>query len=439
MRYLYGDATPFPLEDNFIETLSAATDTCVALFQIDSELIDRRERSQAIRERTAEEIAYLERLARIVDSALAPMIPAEQPTYVAQRTAGAIARSAQAAITQARDGLVRDSESNIRGTIGSDLAGRIQKALASFLLKHQLPKSTWEFRWSYDWDTAQVELTLASSAECGVVAEYTGTLPSDERWSIPQRISDIDPHTELTIQRDVGWLSRMFKGSHESLSGFFITHVEIQGKEARFRVHRSLKPGADGYEIRVRGAAQSAPVVRSLTDDAAEPISVFGEDAANLTSLWSMIATEFKRLTSCRDRLLRARLRGTDVAQIEEPGELPEVILMALAPFVREMRLRSRVPGELVLKRDLGNGRREELFVPRQELERKFATLSSDQQRFFQAAGLGGEATMDFVHRAYPAAPSAPSSPAAGKAKRPPKEPKDPPDGTPESVSGVAA
>jgi hypothetical protein len=401
MKYLYGDATPFPLDENFIETLSAATDACVALFQVDLEMRDRQERAAAIRQRSLEELGYLDRLAQTVDAALAPMLPGEEAIYAAQRTASTISRSARATIDQARQGVVRERDAAIKSTIGSDLAGQVVEAVSGFVLAHQLPKTRWGISWSYNWESGQAELLLTGAAECGLTTELMGSIPTDERWSVPQRIADVDPHTQLTIQRSGSWLSRLLKGSHERISGFFITQVELRDKEARFKVHRSLKPGATGYEIRVRGAAHSSPLVCPLGQEDAEPIPVHGDDAVNLTSLWSAIEKELRALVRFRDRMLRASLQNHDIATLEEPAELAEVVLMTLAPFIREMRLRSRVPGELVLKRELGNGRREELFVPRQALERKFASLPQEQQRYFQAAGLGSEATVEFVQRSY--------------------------------------
>jgi hypothetical protein len=406
MKYLYGDATPFPLDENFIETLSAATDACVALFQVDMELRDRQDRAAAIRQRSIDELGYLEGLGHAIEAALTPMLSAEEPIYAAQRTAGTIARSARAAVDQARESVIREREAAIKSTIGNDLAGRVHKALNEFMVSHQIPKTRWAISWTYNWENAQADLLLTATSECGLTTDFAGSIPSDERWSVPLRIADVDPNTQLTIQRDAGWLSRLFRGSHESISGFYITKIELRDKEARFQVHRNLKPGANGYEIRVRGTNQSSPLVCQLNKENVEPIPVHGDDAVNLSTMWSTIEKELRSLLRFRARMVRASLNNDDIGNLEEPGELAEVILMTLAPIVREMRLRSRIPSELVLKRDLGNGRREELFVPRQALESKFAGLPLEQQRYFQAAGLGSEATVEFVHRTFPREPN---------------------------------
>lgn len=410
MQYLYGDATPFPLEENFIETLSAATDACVALFRIDRELDGRRQRAAAIRARSADEVIRLEALARTLEVALAPMFPAGEPEYVAQRKAVEISQLARTSIEQTRASLIRDGEGAAVRTLGQDLNSRVLDALGAFLLRFQLPGTSWHTRWRCQPESEGAELSLRATVPCGLMVEFAGQLPLEHRWSSPARISDLASDTKLSIRRHASWLGRLFKGAHEDLTSFYITAVHIRGEEACFEVHRQLKQAADGYMIRVRGSKLAAPLIQPLSAPAegatctaaggVEPISVQDDEIAGLMDIWRIIEQDMRALQSQRDRVLSATLRNVDVTQLEEPAELAETILDTLAPIIREMRLRSRVPGELVLKRDLGNGRREELFVSRSDLEEKFAALPYEQQVYFQSAGLGSEATMEFVHTA---------------------------------------
>lgn len=431
MTYLYGDATPFPLEENFIETLSAATNACVALFRIDRELDERRQRAAAIRTRSAEEVIRLEALCKTLEAALAPMFPAGEPEYVAQRKALEINQLARASIEQTRVSLIRDSESAATRTIGQDLSSRVLDALGAFLLRHQLPGTSWHICWRYQPECAAPELSLRAAVGCGLTANFTGQLPLGHRWSSPVRISELMADTKISIRRDGSWLGRLFKGAHEDLTSFYITAVQIHGEDARFEVHRHLKQAADGYLIRVRGSKLAAPLIHPLAGPPqgtagtaagdVEPIPVQEDEIAGLMGLWRSIEQDMRALQSMRERVVSATLRNANVTQLEEPAELAELILGTLAPIVREMRLRSRVPGELVLKRDLGNGRREELFVSRRDLEDKFGTLPYEQQVYFQSAGLGSEATMEFSHgpprlvsppgNATSAASGAPASP----------------------------
>src|SRR4029079_7671654 len=63
--YRYGDGTPFPLEENFIETLTAAVEACTNAFMPLTELDGRRERARAGRAEADRELARLTRCARV--------------------------------------------------------------------------------------------------------------------------------------------------------------------------------------------------------------------------------------------------------------------------------------------------------------------------------------------------------------------------------------
>ncbi len=53
--------------------------------------------------------------------------------------------------------------------------------------------------------------------------------------------------------------------------------------------------------------------------------------------------------------------------------------------------------GELVLKRDIGGGRREELYVPRAQLSQHFAKLPVDYRKPFEEMGIAGEDTQPAI------------------------------------------
>jgi hypothetical protein len=110
------------------------------------------------------------------------------------------------------------------------------------------------------------------------------------------------------------------------------------------------------------------------------------------------------------------RLGDSPMEQIGDPALIGQAILAQLATLIRHTRQKSRVPGELIVKRDVGDGRREELFIPRAALERRFATLPPEYRRYFDDAGLGRDQTAadvvagpdpaDSEMRTVPAAPA---------------------------------
>jgi hypothetical protein len=69
--------------------------------------------------------------------------------------------------------------------------------------------------------------------------------------------------------------------------------------------------------------------------------------------------------------------------------DLIERLLLVLAPLVRDLSAHSLSPSELVLRRMIGDDRREEIFVTKAELRAKFSDLEEDDRRLFDVLDLG--------------------------------------------------
>ena len=67
-------------------------------------------------------------------------------------------------------------------------------------------------------------------------------------------------------------------------------------------------------------------------------------------------------------------------------------LIAQIAPVVREIAKHSQSSDELVVKRVLADNRREETFVAKAELLRKFASLSPGRRACFEPLGLGSAA-----------------------------------------------
>src|SRR6185436_6884793 len=95
----------------------------------------------------------------------------------------------------------------------------------------------------------------------------------------------------------------------------------------------------------------------------------------------------------------------------------PMEVLQQLTPLSRTIRERSRVSGELVLKRDVAGGKREELFVPRAQLAQQFAKLPFEYRKPFEDMGVSSEDTQPAITlptQLRPPARTAPPPPPPG-------------------------
>jgi hypothetical protein len=118
------------------------------------------------------------------------------------------------------------------------------------------------------------------------------------------------------------------------------------------------------------------------------PYDVKGEDAAKLRKLVDDLGGMVNELARHKKSLVRAAFDGTPFQQVESPRALVDRIVASIAPTVHEIARRSLAPDELVLKRLLGDNRREEIFVSLAELDDKLQGLSPVARKAFEPLGL---------------------------------------------------
>jgi len=345
--YRYGDGTPFPLDENFIETLTAAVETCTNAFMPLTELDSRRERAKEARREADRELARLGEFEKTLSGVIAPFLTPEKkpsPTGVSG-IAQNVLQASQQAVQQARQGVegrVTAMERNASTQTASD---SVLEALRPFFDSHQLPKA----QWIMSWDVRGAEPRANAVATAGrLVATFE---LATEPYRSPIRVDQLTEHV--------------------------IVHM--------------LKRG-------VFGKAKPAPI------DLAKYALVAFERTATEHVL------TLRELTSHR-KLVDVSLGGQALSELAEPRVVPMEVLAQLTPLARTIRERSRVHGELVLKRDLGGGKREELFVPRAHLSQHFAKLPTEYRKPFEEMGVSGEDTQPAIVLPRPPARTGPPPP----------------------------
>lgn len=402
MPYLYGDATPFPIDENFIETLSALTEACVGLFRVENAAHERDEQIAAARAACERDIAELGKLAQAIEPILAGFAEAGIPT-AASTTAQLIAGSAREALTEATRRATSTRDQAIQSANALDVAGDLRRAVSPFFAHHQLPGTSFGAKWRYRPSTERSEATIFGRTPDDIELALAAAIPTGSFWAQPLRVADCDASLSVQLSKEGGLLGKSTKTRREGLHKLVVVEVE---RTAGRRVLILASPGkksGPGLSIVWSGSGDCRICRVDNTDDGAGDGGerMRGENQAATDLLWSWVEKRVPELIATRSTLSRIRYESDDDCEV--PGELAETLLRAVAPFVREMRKRSRVPGELALKRDLGDGRREELFVPRAELCAKYAELPDSQRRAFEAAGLSNEPTQEFVTTMLPA------------------------------------
>ncbi|MBW2454004.1 MAG: hypothetical protein JRI68_05825 [Deltaproteobacteria bacterium] len=433
MRYLYGDSTTFPISQNFVETAAAATDAAVALCHVDELMI----RADKIAEEAScvaqAELGDINRLAQRVERALASRDNLSKATAkVAEEVTGA----ARGQFERARKGVGSWREATVRkARIGTGPAA-VMEPIKRFMASHELPYTTWGLRWRAGQADEPVQAQVYAIMQRGLTATLGVDIPLRHAWAQAVKVAQLEPNLSIQVMGK-NWLGRRVVRD-EHLDRYYITAVTRTTEREALILRKKPRDPSPGLRISLREGDKKRVTIVRLDDQGqqlGEPASLHGMDATMLTRLWERIVDTIIGLVAHRAKLLAASLYGKPVVELDTPATVAVAIIAAVAPLVRDMQRHSRTPGELQLKRDLGDGRREELFISQAELRDKLTKLSAEHRKAFDPLGLeglppadsrSGDVPTEALEEPIPPAPPSIPVPLAVRASSPPPAPAPP-------------
>lgn len=416
MRYLYADSTPFPLPQNFLATICAGTDACVAILKAE-ELLD--ECNRMVREaevKSTREVAQLQALAHQLELALGPgavppALPPAGPLPVAadgsepsnrapsigESTLAKIRDLARTTLEQSRLDSVKTRDGRIALAAQAAPRTHVMPALSAFLSGYELPDTAWGIRWTAGLGGAATRAELQARTPFGLEATFDVAIPAAHVWARSPRASMLGFDASISMIKKplVGKARPVLLG----LGELAVTHVVLTPDRALLRLSRSATKPSDGIEF-VFSADPSGDVTATRVDKAGYPLQE-GErlslaDANAVQKLWSRVTTLLGGLVAFRTRASAIKLGGVSVAEVARPLVVAQAVIRALAPYIREIAARTSVPRELALKRELGDGCREELFIHYETVVERIKVLSPASQAQFDVFGLREERVSNY-------------------------------------------
>jgi hypothetical protein len=379
--YRYGDGTPFPYEENFIDIVGAAVDACAGMFAAAAQLEGLRAKARDAKREADAEGAKLAALERSIEGAVALSSPsvAKDSTLV-QQTALRALEGARHAITMARGALEKR-------TAAASAEPRVDRAMqsafnaaANFFDTHHLPRTAWNWTWKAN----------AGATATAFAAKFTVTydLP-DAPWNGPAKLSSLIP--DLVVRLPHRRLLGKPAPQKIHLDKGALLEVERDGAEITMVVREHAAKKSTGWGIHLDSLNSTAATVTMLDDDGSlsgVEMVIGGDDGMALARLAAAIVDQMEPALE-RRRTRDVVIGKTAIRSMSDPGEPAKALLDLLAPTIKTMCQKSRVPGEISLKRDIADGKREELFVSRVMLAAKYAALPPEYRQLFDAAGLG--------------------------------------------------
>jgi hypothetical protein len=368
-RILFGDSTPFPFGLDFLTALRAVVDCCVAMLSAQHAIDQAVKRSAQVEEGLKGERWRLDSLLDAVQKAAAPFANAS-PSVTA--SAAEVMAATRAVVERERVTVERRWSGELQQAqrIVDDASGTAYQALEAFLLRHTPPETAVSWRLAADADGYDAQVRLVT--RFGVEARFGVALPEGHVWNRLRRVADLAPGLSLTSPKTM------------RLDRLFVSEALVEPERVSLWLRRSARTGA-GVRLAVVGETEDAEV--QLLDDLGQPqgdvYELDGDERATPFRLASALVDATFDLALRRQLMTGAALDGTTLRGRVEPRDVCARLIAGYAPIVSEISRRSCAPEELMLRRDLGGGRREAVFITRNELRSRLSRLPPPLRALF--------------------------------------------------------
>jgi hypothetical protein len=390
MPFLYGDSTPSALETNYIDFLRDALDFSARVLGADERRRGSSARADELRRATEIDVARLESFGDAVSRAVvAAMVAAGGDDSPVTRCAQSVVRSSSDLVSAAIDRVRADASAEIAQHVSRAERdqGGAHHALETLLLRHDLPDATTEIRVTLD-EGSRYAARLHVHALDDLEAVVDLGIADDHVLSHPLRVDKVVERLEVHAPEISGWLRKEVKLKPQRLDKEYVTSLIVSGSETVIALRSSVDGVGPGYDVVVRRTAPRVSLTRVGEGTELPSFDLTDEDETRMVALEEALVAAAVGLIDARKSLAEATLGGVPLAEHPSPREMVERLVEKMAPVVREIARHSLGPNELVLKRLLDNGRREEIFVSRQELEQKFEGLGDQWRALFVTLGL---------------------------------------------------
>jgi hypothetical protein len=389
MTYLFGDSSPSDLEIDYIEFLREALDFSAQVLAAHERMVEGAARAVAVRHQADAEVTRLEALGSTQARAIEAFDigGGESPT----------AQCAQALLRGAAE-TVRASIERVRASSAADV-GKIEdearrdrercvEALGLFLKRHDLPGMSSELRLQQESGSGYAARLYGSALDDVKVVLDLEIAPSHP-FAAVVRVDKLVERLEVHAPETGGWLRKEVKLRAQRLDKEFITALVASATETQIQLRTAADGTGVGFDLVIPASGVRVSLRRVGEGSELPPFDLDETDSSKLRELKDRLVATTAELRRSRKALVEAAIGDGALAEARDPQIIVERLVAAMAPVVREIAKRSLGATELVLKRQTGDGRREEIFVSRRDLQVKLRGLGAKARALFAPLELG--------------------------------------------------
>jgi hypothetical protein len=386
MNYLYGDSTESNLDFNYLAFLREVIDCAVVMAESEVALATTVERRRVLDKDTSAVIAAVDELGKRATELVGPIAKDQGATPVG-RCAASIATAISAAVeresTQLKAKLATERDEIDK--VDHKLRARAKDILDKMLRTHDLPGAEKDLE--ITWTNSGVKAMMRQKTSFGVEAVLSLDIPPGSLFVPDLRVDRISEGVEVHAVEAGGWLKKSDKLVPHKLGRYQVARVTV-GNVVSVRLRSGPDANSPGFEVKVHKKGEIT--IEPFGDGPARELTIDDRDRPKLQMLVERVEAA-ARLLELRTGLVSIDIDGKPFAEHPHPRVLAEKMIAACAPTVQRIVKHSRSPGELVLRRLIGDNRREELFVSTAELVQKYEKLPATVRDVFAPLQLAGE------------------------------------------------
>jgi hypothetical protein len=375
---VYGDSTPFPYAVDYVAIVRSVVVCAVALMKAQYVIDCSRTDERMARERLLRLRGELQTMTEAVRGAISAAPASRLPE--ANACAEHLAAMAMAAtLVEAKHGQDRLDEASARAEASMASARReAAVALGHMLARHDLPGTSYGFRVFAAGDGYGAE--ALATLPCGVRATFDASLPEGHPWRSLRKVADVRQGVTVTVPQRTGVFAKRVASLPLSLDSLTILGASLDGSRAALLLGKSERAGtAHSFDV---DFSSGAPRVTWHDADESMSLELSADDVPRIIGLLHAVQEATRALVSRRGTMTDATVNGAPFVEAE-PSEACVRLVSLVAPVARELARRSGAAGELVLRRNVGAGRRDEVFVTTAELLEHIETLPPPSREVF--------------------------------------------------------
>jgi hypothetical protein len=295
-----------------------------------------------------------------------------------------VVSATEQAIAVSLDELLRKRDADRASLAAKDRHERDEclEAFGKWVALHEPHEGKWQLSAQLD-DSGHYQAETSGAAPYGAEWRCAIELGPDHPMANGIRVGDLVTQIELALPEPSGWLKKG-KLRTQRIDQYSIDAFATDATQVSIAL-RVTPRAPTGLDVAIRG--NEVQVSLAGAKDAAA-VDVNQDNRERLLSLRDRILDALTLHAGVRRRVVTATLDGHPVGDADDLGMVVKRMIAAATPIVHQIRNHSLSPNELVIRRLLGNDRREEIFVSTASLLDKLGRLPRTLRSMFESLGL---------------------------------------------------